>query len=213
MLLDQDGPGLSRHDSVEETGTAYLCLNQRGNRTEQNHAGCQGGSQNAQPKAKRMGKLLLPRPSQQGLPCGRSTHPQAAASVAVHQAQSEVAGEETFSDGIVLPSAWSGQSYRTDRQPSVGETVSFLRAPDAGNPHVRCDEREEETEPRQTGLRRRGENLANRHREAKGTAPLLDSTCAVLRRWSTRGLRVPPGHWFALPGRWDEKVNPQSRIA
>src|SRR5215469_8791030 len=112
MLLDQDGPGLSRHDSVEETGTAYLCLNQRGDRTEQNHAGCQGGSQNAQPKAKRMGKLLLPRPSQQGLPCGRSTHPQAAASVVVHQAQSEVAGEETFPDGIVLPSAWSGQSYR-----------------------------------------------------------------------------------------------------
>jgi len=58
----------------------------------------------------------------------------------------------------------------------VGENVSFLRAPDAGNPHVRCDEREEETEPCQTGLRRRGESLANGHRETKVTAPLLDST-------------------------------------
>jgi hypothetical protein len=38
------------------------------------------------------------------------------------------------------------------------------------------DEREEETEPGQTGLRRPGENLANRHREAKVPAPLLDST-------------------------------------
>ena len=58
----------------------------------------------------------------------------------------------------------------------MGEAVSFLRAPDAGNPHVRCDEREQETELCQTGLRRRGESLANRHRETKATAPVLDST-------------------------------------
>ena len=58
----------------------------------------------------------------------------------------------------------------------MGETVSFLRAPDAGDPHVRCDEREQETEPRQTGLRRRSENCAKGHREATATAPVLDST-------------------------------------
>ena len=58
----------------------------------------------------------------------------------------------------------------------MGETVSFLRAPDAGDPHVRCDEREQETEPGQTGLRRRSENCAKGHREATATAPVLDST-------------------------------------
>jgi hypothetical protein len=36
---------------------------------------------------------------------------------------------------------------------------------------VQFDEREEETEPRQTGLRRPDENLTNRHREAKVNAP------------------------------------------
>jgi len=41
---------------------------------------------------------------------------------------------------------------------------------------VQFDEREEETEQRQTGLRRPGENLTKCHREAKATAPLLDST-------------------------------------
>jgi hypothetical protein len=41
---------------------------------------------------------------------------------------------------------------------------------------VQFDEREEETEQRQTGLRRPGENLTNCHRKAKATAPLLDST-------------------------------------
>ena len=47
-----------------------------------------------------------------------------------------------------------------------------FREPDAGNPPVR----EEETELSQTGLSRRGESPANRHREATVTAPLLDST-------------------------------------
>ena len=54
--------------------------------------------------------------------------------------------------------------------------VCLFREPDAGNPPVRFDEREEETELSQTGLRRRGESPANRHRKATVTAPLLDST-------------------------------------
>jgi len=58
----------------------------------------------------------------------------------------------------------------------VGEGVSLFREPDAGNLPVRFDEREEETELCQTGLRRWGESPANRHREATVTAPLLDST-------------------------------------
>ena len=54
--------------------------------------------------------------------------------------------------------------------------VRLFREPDAGNPPVRFDEREEETELSQTGLRRCGESPTNRHREATVTAPLLDST-------------------------------------
>jgi hypothetical protein len=40
----------------------------------------------------------------------------------------------------------------------VGERVSLFREPDAGNLPVRFDEREQETEPSQTGLRWRGES-------------------------------------------------------
>ena len=36
--------------------------------------------------------------------------------------------------------------------------VCLFREPDAGNPPVRFDEREQETEPSQTGLRWRGES-------------------------------------------------------
>jgi hypothetical protein len=54
--------------------------------------------------------------------------------------------------------------------------VSLFREPDAGNLPVRFDEREQETEPSQTGLRRRRESFVNSHRETKATAPVLDST-------------------------------------
>src|SRR6476619_8238328 len=39
--------------------------------------------------------------------------------------------------------------------------VSLYREPDAGNLPVRFDEREQEPEPSQTGLRRRGESQLN----------------------------------------------------
>ena len=57
----------------------------------------------------------------------------------------------------------------------------FLRELDARNAPVQFDEREEETAPYQTGLRRPGENLTNRHREANVPAPLLDSTHQMLK--------------------------------
>jgi hypothetical protein len=43
--------------------------------------------------------------------------------------------------------------------------VRLFREPDAGNLPVRFDEREQETESSQTGLRRRGESPAISHRE------------------------------------------------
>ena len=67
--------------------------------------------------------------------------------------------------------------------------VRLFREPDAGNPPVRFDEREEETELSQTGLRRRGESPANRHREATVTAPLLDSTHLPSRKTFSSGLK------------------------
>ena len=54
--------------------------------------------------------------------------------------------------------------------------VCLFREPDAGNLPVRFDEREQETELRQTGLRRALRKHPNSHREAKATAPVLDST-------------------------------------
>jgi hypothetical protein len=54
--------------------------------------------------------------------------------------------------------------------------VSLFREPDAGNLPVRFEEREQETGSSQTGLRRARESKPNSHREAKATAPVLDST-------------------------------------
>ena len=54
------------------------------------------------------------------------------------------------------------------------------------------DEREEETEPGQTGLRRPGESLSNRRREATVAAPLLDSTHLPLKgKRNGQGCDIP----------------------
>jgi hypothetical protein len=57
--------------------------------------------------------------------------------------------------------------------------VRLFREPDAGNLPVRFDEREQETESSQTGLRRRGESPVTSHRETNATAPVLDSTLHI----------------------------------
>src|SRR6266566_3428325 len=54
--------------------------------------------------------------------------------------------------------------------------VRLFREPDARDAPVRFDEREQETEPSQTGLRRRRESLVSSHRETKAAAPVPDST-------------------------------------
>src|ERR1035438_5947445 len=65
--------------------------------------------------------------------------------------------------------------------------VCLFREPDAGNLPVRFDEREQETESRQTGLRRVVRKHPNSHREAKATAPVLDSTgTSQFVAWPTR---------------------------
>ena len=53
---------------------------------------------------------------------------------------------------------------------------NLVREPDAGNPHVRFDERGRETELWQAGMRRCARKSQQGHRKPKVTAPVLDST-------------------------------------
>src|ERR1700674_4345229 len=87
----------------------------------------------------------------------------------------------------------------SERQKYFPASVCLFREPDAGNLPVRFDEREQETELRQTGLRRVTRKHPNSHREAKATAPVLNSTCAVKGAGLQR-VQLPPGNWFAPPG-------------
>src|SRR5579864_1105448 len=62
-------------------------------------------------------------------------------------------GVQAFSGSVSALRVWLGPVTTPDCLPSVGESVSLFREPDAGNLPVRFDEREQETEPSQTGLR------------------------------------------------------------
>src|SRR5208282_2837169 len=65
-----------------------------------------------------------------------------------------------LSGGVSELGVWLGPVATPDREPSVGESVSLFREPDAGKLPVRFDEREQETGPSQTGLRWCGESHA-----------------------------------------------------
>ena len=70
-------------------------------------------------------------------------------------------GAKRFSGRISVRRVWIGLLTQANPQHSAGESVSLFREPDAVAPHVRFDEREQETEPSQTGLRRPSESHAN----------------------------------------------------
>jgi hypothetical protein len=71
--------------------------------------------------------------------------------------------------------------------------VCLFREPDAGNLPVRFDEREQETEARPNRIEA-GEAKAqpNSHREAKATAPVLDSTPVGVEKVGST-MRFPSG--------------------
>src|SRR5271157_3125848 len=74
--------------------------------------------------------------------------------------QGELAGSQTLSGSSSPRRVWFSLFTETDGKSSVGENVSLFREPDAGKPPVRFDERGQETEPSQAGLRRRSESPA-----------------------------------------------------
>src|SRR5215467_4185176 len=176
MFLDEEEPGLLGHGAIDETSATHLSCDQRCNRTRYRQGGSEGYGGKASSDVDRLGQLLLSRRRQQGLQCGRFTCPPQAASVVMRQTPGVATGVQTFSGSLSALGVRSGAVTTPYREPFVGESVSLFREPDAGNLPVRFDEREEETELCQTGLRRWGESPANRHREATVTAPLLDST-------------------------------------
>jgi hypothetical protein len=72
----------------------------------------------------------------------------------MRQTQRAATGIQAISGSVSALCVWLGPVTTPDREPSVGESVSLFREPDAENLPVRFDEREQETGPGQTGLRR-----------------------------------------------------------
>jgi len=96
-------------------------------------------------------------------------------------------GEDCHGLGVVA-------RYRLSRPCVVGLVVKPVGKPDAGDPHVRFDEREEETEPWR-GLRHR--HLAKAAGQQlfptpSATASLLDSTKATISSTVASSQRTNP---------------------
>ena len=72
--------------------------------------------------------------------------------------------------------AWTTEPGAVSASSLVGELMNLVREPDAGNPPVRFDEREVETEHGMRLLRHSRGNPETEYVEAYPTAPPLDST-------------------------------------
>jgi len=94
MLLAEDGTGLFRIVSVEETGATHLSGDQPRNRTEQDPSSPRESNHDTQSNDDWVGELLLFGASQSCLSSYRTTCSQEAATVAVRQAQIARAGNQ-----------------------------------------------------------------------------------------------------------------------
>ena len=94
-----------------------------------------------EPGNDRVGELLLPGAGQPGLPGDRPTRRQAAASVALSEAQGEVRGVCALLGRETAGKLWSHLPCVEASGLSVGEGMISTESRDAGKPHVRFDER------------------------------------------------------------------------
>ena len=126
----------------------------------------------------RLGQLFLPRRGQPNVPGGGQPCSTSAASVVERQTPESRHPSSAPSSGLPASRAGITSARTHDGQPSVGESMSPLeRKPDAGDSHVRFDERGVETQCR-AGYSGTG-NRKGRSPLRPGlniTAPLLDST-------------------------------------
>jgi len=125
MLLAEDGSGLFRNDSVEETGATHLQGDQPRNRTEQDPSGPRDSNHDTQSNDDWVGELLLFGASQSCLSSYRTTCSSTVAPVAVCQAQAPMAGDQTISGGRSASEAWARPAEYTDDQLSVGHLVTL----------------------------------------------------------------------------------------
>src|SRR5262245_43607671 len=95
-----------------------------------------------------MGQLFQPWPGQQSLPRGGCPLPISAATVVVRQTPTPGSWHLRLPRRVSLRDTRVGPIGKDNEQPPVGESMNgpWSESRDAGNPHVRFDERDLETE-------------------------------------------------------------------
>ena len=94
----------------------------------------------------RVGQLLLLRNLHLGVPPRASARVPSGPSVVTKEVREQGAGMQPISRKLSRTRVWPAEHPETSPSLLVGETMNLVREPDAGNPPVRFDEREVETE-------------------------------------------------------------------
>src|SRR5262249_39671068 len=99
-----------------------------------------------QPAIDRVGQLLPSRTRGPRVSGDRCPYADAAASMVVYEVQNPGPGHRALSGRAPVFPTGARPTGTTHTQPPVGQSVIQVREPDAGNPPVRFDERDVETE-------------------------------------------------------------------
>ena len=132
---------LHRHSTQPGERWEHLPQDQRVDGAEERDAAPSRDGRTPEPGNDRVGELLLPGAGQPGLPRDRPTRRQAAASVALSEAQGEVRGVCALLGRETAGKLWSHLPCVEAPGLSVGEGMISTESRDAGKPHVRFDER------------------------------------------------------------------------
>src|SRR3972149_1080429 len=160
----------------QETHRAGVRKDQRDHGPTTERPGPGGGGGRAQPRASRVGRLLLPRSGQRYLPDDQYTRPVPVPHVVGRQAQSPQVRAVLVLESVAGTDLRAASASLGPLPVAACESVNLLREPDAGDPHVRFDERDVETEQGRDTQAPTTERVGNTLRSTYPTAPRLAST-------------------------------------
>ena len=147
MLFDPDRESLHWNTAQPEKGEGNYGADQSEDGPRYLEAGNRRKGKGTQRVGRGRGQLFQPRPGQQSLPRSGCPCPLSAATVVVLQTPTTGSWHERLPRRVSLRDARVGTIGKDNEQLPVGESMNgpWSESRDAGNPHVRFDERDLET--------------------------------------------------------------------
>ncbi len=183
-----------------ETHRAIVRKDQRDDGPKRRATQCRRDGRRTQPRSAGMGRLLLTGTLHQSLPVDQRARCVPVRKVVACQTQRRPSGRPLAMEPLA-PAAIRAVGVEVESAPpAASKRMNLLREPDAGNPHVRFDERDVETEHNQVPPRHVS-TLPLRHSSTLGRVRTRSSLGEGIPMISPANPPPVPGHHRAIARR------------